>query len=71
MHELRASCMGFDRIVATLNAEGVPTRTTEKKRHGFAVNQILRRAMNAEENRTQTTQFQWELPPNRYACTDS
>jgi hypothetical protein len=35
--------MGFDRIVATLNAEGVPTRTARKRWHGFAVNQILKR----------------------------
>jgi hypothetical protein len=46
MNELRASGMGFDRIAATLNSEGVPTRTAGKKWHGFAVNQILKRAIN-------------------------
>jgi DNA invertase Pin-like site-specific DNA recombinase len=43
MNELRATGMGYDRIAATLNAEGVPTRTPGKQWHGFAVNQILRR----------------------------
>lgn len=41
--ELRATGMGYDRIAATLNAEGVPTRTPGKHWHGFAINQILRR----------------------------
>ncbi len=43
MKELRAAGMGYDRIAATLNAEGVPTRTPGKQWHGFAINQILRR----------------------------
>ena len=41
--ELRAAGMAFDRIAATLNAEGVQTRTAGKSWHGFAVNQILNR----------------------------
>jgi DNA invertase Pin-like site-specific DNA recombinase len=41
MKELRAAGTSFDRIAATLNGEGVPTRTPGKKWHGFAVNQIL------------------------------
>jgi len=44
MKELRASGMAFDRIAATLNEEGVPTRTAGKRWHGFAVNQILTRS---------------------------
>jgi DNA invertase Pin-like site-specific DNA recombinase len=43
MKELRASGVAYDRIAATLNGEGVPTRTPGKRWHGFAVNQILRR----------------------------
>jgi DNA invertase Pin-like site-specific DNA recombinase len=43
MNELRAAGMGFDRIAATLNAEGIKTRTPGKKWHGNAVNQILKR----------------------------
>lgn len=43
LNELRASGMAFDRIAATLNADGVPTRTFGKRWHGFAVNQILKR----------------------------
>jgi hypothetical protein len=43
MKELRAAGMAFDRIAATLNADGVPTRTPGKRWHGFAVNQILKR----------------------------
>jgi DNA invertase Pin-like site-specific DNA recombinase len=43
LKELRASGMAYDRIAATLNCEGVPTRTAGKKWHGFAVNQILAR----------------------------
>jgi hypothetical protein len=35
--------MAFDRIAATLNNEGIPTRTPGKRWHGFAVNQILKR----------------------------
>jgi len=46
MQKLRATGMGYDRIAATLNAEGVPTRTAGKRWHGFAVNQILKRATN-------------------------
>jgi DNA invertase Pin-like site-specific DNA recombinase len=44
MRELRASGMAFDRIAATFNSDGVPTRTPGKRWHGFAVNQIFRRA---------------------------
>jgi hypothetical protein len=40
MKALRASGMGFDRIAAALNAEGVPTRGRGRW-HGFGVNQIL------------------------------
>ena len=46
MSELRAAGMAYDRIAATLNNEGVPTRTAGKRWHGFAVNQILKRAIN-------------------------
>jgi hypothetical protein len=48
MLKLRAAGMGFDRIAATVNAEGVATRTAGKCWNGFAVNQILKRA---KENR--------------------
>jgi hypothetical protein len=48
MEELRASGTGFDRIAASLNAEGIPTRTPGKHWHGFAVNQILKRYTNSE-----------------------
>jgi hypothetical protein len=41
-------------IAATLNAEGVPTRTAGKRWHGFAANQILKRATNAEDTSHQT-----------------
>ena len=41
MKELRASGVAYDRIAATLDDEGVPTRTSGKRSHGFAVNQIL------------------------------
>lgn len=54
MKELRASGTGFDRIGATLTAEGVPTRTAGKHWHGFAVNLILKRAVNVQGNRTLT-----------------
>ena len=37
---LRAEGLGFDRIAAKLNAEGVPTRTG-KRWHGVVVNRIL------------------------------
>jgi hypothetical protein len=40
MKELRAAGMGFDRIAARLNEEGVPTRTG-KPWHGVVVNRIL------------------------------
>lgn len=43
MKELRASGLAYDRIAATLNGEGIPTRTAGKRWHGFAVNQILNR----------------------------
>ena len=46
MKELRASGMAYDRIAATFNSEGVPTRTPGKRWHGFAVNQILKRGSN-------------------------
>ena len=49
MKELRAAGMAFDRIAATLNSEGVPTRTAKKRWHGFAVNQILRRCSTGNE----------------------
>lgn len=40
MAVLRASGMGFDRIAASLNAEGVPPRAG-KQWHGLVVNRIL------------------------------
>lgn len=40
MKTLRAEGLGFDRIAALLNSEGVPSRTG-KRWHGFAVNRIL------------------------------
>jgi hypothetical protein len=46
MMQLRASGMAFDRIAATLNNDGVPTRTPGKRWHGFAVNQILKRTQD-------------------------
>jgi hypothetical protein len=42
MQELRASGMAFDRIAANQNEEGIPTRTSGKRWHGFAINQILK-----------------------------
>ena len=42
MKALRAEGLGFDRIAAALNTEGVPTRTG-KPWHGFTVNGILTR----------------------------
>ena len=51
MSELRASGMSFDRIAATLDAEGVPTHTPGKKWHGFAVNQILTREVGNSHGR--------------------
>lgn len=41
MKELRAGGIGFDKIAATLNAEGVPTRTEGKLWHGSVVNRAL------------------------------
>lgn len=43
MRELRVAGMAFDRIAATFNSDGVPTRTPGRQWHGFAVNQILKR----------------------------
>jgi hypothetical protein len=40
MKALRATGVGFDRIAAQLNAEGLPTRTG-KPWHGVVVNRIL------------------------------
>lgn len=40
MQALRSESLGFDRIAARLNAEGVPTRTG-KPWHGIVVNRIL------------------------------
>ena len=37
---LRASGMGFDRIAAQVNAEGLKTRTA-KRWHGVVINRIL------------------------------
>jgi hypothetical protein len=37
---LRAEGLGFDRIAARLNEEGIPTRIG-KPRHGVVVNRIL------------------------------
>lgn len=42
MEELRATGMGFDRIAAQLNEDGVPTRSG-RPWHGFVVNGILTR----------------------------
>jgi DNA invertase Pin-like site-specific DNA recombinase len=43
LRALRANGLGFDRIAATLNAEGVQTRTG-KPWHGVVVNRILARS---------------------------
>jgi DNA invertase Pin-like site-specific DNA recombinase len=43
MKALRAEGLGFDRIAAAMNAEGLPTRSRGRW-HGFAVNQILKAA---------------------------
>ena len=40
MEALRASGMGFDRIAAQLNADGLQTRTGARW-HGLVVNRIL------------------------------
>ena len=40
MQALRNEGLGFDRIAAKLNAEGVPTRTG-KRWHGVVINRIL------------------------------
>ena len=42
MKELRAEGLGFDRVAARLNEEGLRTRTG-KPWHGFTINQILSR----------------------------
>ena len=41
MKELRAEGLGFDRIAAKMNADGVPTRTANKPWHGVVINRIL------------------------------
>ena len=41
MKALRAEGLGLDRIAATLNADGVSTRTTGKAWHGVVINRIL------------------------------
>ena len=41
MKALRGEGLGFDRIAAKLNAEGVATRTTGKAWHGVVINRIL------------------------------
>jgi hypothetical protein len=43
MRELRQSGLGFDRIAAALNNEGLKPRAGERW-HGFVVNGILSRA---------------------------
>ena len=50
MKELWAAGMAFDRIAATLNNDGVPTRTPGKRWHGFAVNQILKKPSIEAQN---------------------
>jgi hypothetical protein len=40
MKALRAQGLGFDRIAAHMNAEGIPTRTRGRW-HGVMVNRIL------------------------------
>ena len=40
IQELRSEGLGFDRLAAKLNAEGIPTRTG-KPWHGVVVNRIL------------------------------
>jgi DNA invertase Pin-like site-specific DNA recombinase len=40
IHALRKEGLGFDRIAAQLNADGIPTRTG-RPWHGFVVNRIL------------------------------
>lgn len=51
MRERRDAGMSFDRIAATVNEEGVPTRTAGKKWHGFAVSQILTRSAGNSRQR--------------------
>lgn len=55
MRELRAAGMGFDKIAATLNDGGVPTRTVGKRWHGFSVNEILKRSSFGGNQSKQTT----------------
>jgi hypothetical protein len=43
MRALRAEGLGFDRIAATMNAEGIETRTRGRW-HGVMVNRILARS---------------------------
>jgi len=43
MAELRAAGLGYDRIAAALNAEGVKPRTSGARWHGLTVNKILTR----------------------------
>ena len=43
MRELKESGLGFDRIAAALNSEGLKPRAGERW-HGFAVNRILTKA---------------------------
>jgi DNA invertase Pin-like site-specific DNA recombinase len=50
MKELRASGMAYDRIAATLNTDGIATRTPGKKWHGFAINQILKHRAGSVES---------------------
>jgi hypothetical protein len=50
MKELRAAGMAYHRIAATLNREGVPTRTPGERWHGFAINQILKRSEGKKRN---------------------
>jgi hypothetical protein len=44
----RVEVQKLRRALVTLNGPGIPTHTSGKSRHGFAVNQILKRATNAE-----------------------
>jgi len=52
MRALQTEGLGFDRIASRLNAEGVATRTAGKRWHGFAVNEILRRAEHVASQAT-------------------
>jgi hypothetical protein len=44
--------VAFDRIAATLNSDGIPTRTPAKSWHGFAINQVLKRSEGKNETST-------------------